>query len=660
MSLRLFRIPPPAALIVTAILFVCCPALRAVSWKEIPPEDLAATAPAVDPDASVEILFKEMKFDNSDIESGSLHTIYVRLKIFTEKGVDELRTIPLIYRDGNRVTMLAARVVKPDGTTVEIGRDAFFDTEIERSRVRRVYRKAFAPPGLAVGDIVEYQATFDSRGVYGSIFVFFQERWPAQKVTIRITPIEFPGIRSRTITFKIDKEEGGVDSNGIFTYHLKNIPGARKEPFQPPQSVVAPWLLFLQTEPGETADDFWRRYGRELYKGSNRLIQPRKPVAAKAAELTAAAASPEDKLRALFDYCRNDIINSRHDPEHRLSPEQIKAINDKNQPDQVIDRGYGNPANIRNLFASLAIASGFDARTASACDRTEFYFDKMIHSGRVVPDALVAVRSADEWLFLNPGSPYYPFGALPWKNEGVDAIIADKREALFARTARPQLDFSTEKRTARLSLAEDGTLSGTVIFDYGGHCGIELKEQLDEASPAEREKFVRELLKDRIPNVEISDLVVTHADSKDLPLQIAMKVTAPAYAERLGDRLFVQPNVFERGAQPLFPAVERVFDLVFPYPLTEEEDVELTLPEGYRLEEASAPHSFDQSPFLKYDAKLEVRGPNSPAPMLRYTRRLFCLGSPVKARFYRTIREMFDNVHRQDQHTLTLKRKAAD
>src|SRR5690606_34596135 len=105
----------PAAFFAIIAVLASPAALQAASWHDISPEELAATEPVVDPESSVEVLFKEWKFDNSDVELGNLHSVYVRLKVYTAKGVDELRTIPMHYDAEHRMTDMAARVVKPDG-----------------------------------------------------------------------------------------------------------------------------------------------------------------------------------------------------------------------------------------------------------------------------------------------------------------------------------------------------------------------------------------------------------------------------------------------------------------------------------------------------------------------------------------------------------------
>lgn len=645
-----------AALLASAGFIAVISPLHAAFWKEIPAEDLALTAPTVDPAANVEVLYKEIEIDNSNVDVGYLRTVYVRLKAFTARGVEDLRTVPLMSSDNQRMSGFSARVVKPDGSVAEIDRDGFFDVEVERSRARRIYRKAFAPPNLAVGDIVEYQASFASRGVYKRFRVEFQERWPVRDVTIRIKPVIWPGVRSRTITFKVDKkEENGVNSHGFYVYNLKDIPAGQTEPFQPPQSVVAPWLLFVQVLPGESGKRFWKNYCSKLYKDSDKRIRLTGRIKAKAKELTAGAGSDDEKLRAIYDFCRLQIINSR-DPAGQLSPDQRKGIKSSDNPDDVLARGYGNPGNIRYLFASLATAAGFDARTARACDRTEFYFDRKLSNDIAVPDAIVAVKVGGDWRFFNPGLAYYPYGVLPWKNEGVDVVVAERRDALFARTPASPPEFSVEKRTARLSLTEDGTLSGSVVIDLEGHAGIELKEALDAAPLDDQEKMIRDHLEDRIPNGVFSDLEISNVDAQDLPLRIAMTVTVPAYAERLGERLFVQPAFFQRGVRPLFPATDRTHDIVFPFGWTEEDDVELTLPEGYKLDEPSAPRPFEKPPFMKYDVELTFRPTDDGRGVLQSTRRFRCLGSPINMKFYAMIKVMFDEVHRQDQHTLALKR----
>ena len=57
---------------------------------------------------------------------------------------------------------------------------------------------------------------------------------------------------------------------------------------------------------------------------------------------------------------------------------------------------------------------------------------------------------------------------------------------------------SKERRVAKLTLDEEGTLEGDVTIEYTGHLGIERKLLNDDDSPVQREENLKEAVKARL------------------------------------------------------------------------------------------------------------------------------------------------------------------
>src|SRR6476469_638085 len=101
-------------------------------WRPVSPEDLQSKTPIVEPDADAEAIFWEVRIDDSDSEDLSMRH-YVRVKIFTERGREKYSKFDVPYLRGQKIKELAARVIRPDGTIVEIGKQDIFDREIVKA-----------------------------------------------------------------------------------------------------------------------------------------------------------------------------------------------------------------------------------------------------------------------------------------------------------------------------------------------------------------------------------------------------------------------------------------------------------------------------------------------------------------------------------------------
>ena len=81
---------------------LCLPA-AAVKWAPIQPAQLAAQAPRIDSDADAEAVFWRVWVTDKMIGGRQPQTIkeqYLRIKIFTERGVQEHATIDLVVGIG--------------------------------------------------------------------------------------------------------------------------------------------------------------------------------------------------------------------------------------------------------------------------------------------------------------------------------------------------------------------------------------------------------------------------------------------------------------------------------------------------------------------------------------------------------------------------------
>jgi hypothetical protein len=185
-----------------------------------------------------------------------------------------------------------------------------------------------------------------------------------------------------------------------------------------------------------------------------------------------------------------------------------------------------------------------------------------------------------------------------------------------------------------------------------------MKERYEAASAAEREEALQDRFKARLGAVEITDIRIENATDPDKPLTYHFRVRVPGYAQRTGKRLFLPVAFFQRGLGPVFPTSTRRHDVYFYYPWSEHDRVEINLPEGFELDNAEAPSPFTAGPVSSYEPRAAV---SQDKRTLVYTRKFHfnprndsgMLVFPPDS--YGQLKRYFDEVHRQDGHTISLK-----
>jgi hypothetical protein len=661
--MKYLRVFGAVLLAAVALSCIAVPARAGEAWQPVNPADLAAKAPVVEKDADAEALFWDVRVQDRE-ESGSVRSVlnhYIRIKVYTDRGKESVGKVDIPYANGTRILDIAARTIKPDGSVVELKPDAIFDREIIKAGRFKIKAKSFALPAVEPGVVVEYRWK-ETRPLSAYTRLQFQREIPVQKVVYHIKPFYHPAFPygMRTQTFHGQNSGFVKEDGGFYMTSMTNVPAFREEPHMPPEDQVRPWLLmFYSEDTGLTADKFWTDYGKRLFNAGKSAMKVNDDVRKAAAEIVGDASAPEQKIERLYTFCRTKIKNMSDDA-LGLTDEEREKLKENKNPVDTLKRGQGSAGEVNLLFAALCNAAGLDARLAALPDRSDFFFDPSFPDDYFLSAIDVAVKTGDQWRLYDPASTYVPFGMLVWREEGVQALVADPKEAIWIKTPLSAPDRSREKRVGTLALAEDGTLEGDLRLEYTGHLATELKEYYDDETPARREELLREQLKDRLSTAELGDVKFENVTDPDKPLAVTMKVRVPGYAQRTGKRLFLQPAFFQRNEPALFQSASRLHMVYFHYPWSEEDDITVKLPAGYALDTADAPEPFNVGAVGEYKVKILATTDSS---MLQFKRTFFFGGNEslyFPAASYQQLKLVFDTLHQRDAHTITLKQTGAN
>jgi hypothetical protein len=153
----------------------------------------------------------------------------------------------------------------------------------------------------------------------------------------------------------------------------------------------------------------------------------------------------------------------------------------------------------------------------------------------------------------------------------------------------------------------------------------------------------------------------------------------PNYADATSRRLLFQTNPFEyTGAQaddsddefslftfagmsdvlvrpPRFTAEKREFNLYIPLNYLIEDDIRIALPEGYELEEASAPLGNVELDAIEHVISLGV---TSKTKQVVLKRRFRLARAEMQASAYDAVKRIFDAIFERDQHLLTARKSS--
>ena len=619
-------------------------------WRPVEAADLALKSPVVEPNADAEAIFWDIRIDDGGANDLVLNH-YVRIKIFTERGRDQHSHMDIPYIGGVKIKDVAARTIKPDGSIVELAKEDIIEKTVVKVSGMKLKTKTFAFPGIETGAIIEYkwkEVVSDTSA--NNMRLQFQRDIPVQAVTYRIKPAKnaFFDVRAFNMPgFEFQKEK-----DGFRTTTVNKMPAFHEEPMMPPEDNVRAWAMIRYSGLFSTVLNYYL-VANGIHIGFQPFLKVDDTVQKKANEIVADAKTPEEKLERIFQFCRTNIKNT-NDKNAGFSEEQIEKLKENKKPSDTLKRGVGPGIDINLLFAALSNAAGFDARVVLLPDRGRRLFNK----DEIIPGALkpasIAVKVGTSWKFFDPGLPYVKHGMLRWQEEGVDGLVAGE-SPIWVKTPMTPPDKSKEKLVAAMRLEEDGTLEGDITVELTGHLAAERRVINEDSSLAQREEDLKAAVKARLGSAEVSNIVIEDVPDPTKPYVYKYHVRVPEYAQRTGKRLFVQPGYFRKGVGAMFSAGSRKYPIYFHFPWSEEDEVTLTLPKGYVLDNADRPPPINAGGVSKHSINMGVTKDQT---TLVYKRSFFFGGNdtvlfPVGT--YEQIKRLFDEVHKADNHMITLK-----
>ncbi len=637
-------------------------------WRPVTPAELAAKTPSVEPDADAEATFWEVRIDDSSSDDISRRH-YVRVKIYTERGREKFSKFDIPFTKGTKIKDIAARVIKADGSIVEIKKDDIFEREIVKANGIKIKAKSFAIPNIDPGVIVEYRykETTEDSGAIG-MRLQFQRDIPVQTLSYYYKP--YRGEPSFQ-TYNFNDTKFVKDRDGYFLAQRRNVAALKSEPHMPPEDTVRPWMLLTGVRLGSVRQTgfnieftlkipsspavYWGAVSTE-WSGLTKLMQkPSDEVKKATAQAIAGAVTPDEKLRKIYEYCQTQILNTTFD--QSITPEQrekyakdIKSVND------VVKKKAGSIVFIDLLFGAMATAAGLESRVALLSDRSEILFSPDMMNDAFVAPGGVGVLVGQRWQIFNPGSKYAPYGMLPWKEEGGWVMVVGEKEFQWQKLPFTEHARSKKVRAAKFAINSEGTLEGDVTMEYFGHHALTYRLDNFDESAASRETNFKNDITGQISTAEVSAISIENFDDSSKPLVFKYKVKVPNYAQKTGRRLFIQPGFFEHGRSAVFSSSTRQYDIVFQHPWSESDRIEIAWPEGYALDNATTPAPINDRLQISSHSTAIKADPNS---RTLFYNRDFYFGGGNNVLFdpgnYAVLKSLFDQFHSADSHVITLR-----
>jgi len=634
------------------------------NWRPVTQEELAQKESKVEKDADAEAIFWDTSYDIDILRSVKVKT-YVRIKIFTGRGRDQYSTIKILNLPGTKLSDISARVTKPDGSIIELKKNDIFDSTVVKLNKTAIKAKSFIAPNLEVGSILEYRYHEEFPGWNSVTEMMFQQEIPAQsitncaKVNLHFSKIDM----TRDYISNMGKVEF-VKKDDFYCVSKQNVLPFHKEPLMPPEERMKPWVkvgtVRTLERKEEEAQDYWAIQAGIIYQLAKQSIKQNEEIKSTATQIIGDAKSDEEKLARLFEFCKTQIKNINYD--YQMDDKARTRFYSAQLASETLKNKAGKGWDINYLFVSLAISVGFDARIVRTGDRNYYNYlsqdNKPDNKFPALSNGCIGVIVGNKVYYYDPADYYVPIGMLSWEMEGQKSIVIGPKSFVWYNTAPSNPETSVEKRTGKFKILEDGTLEGEVRLEFTGHIGVDYKKANDRLRQNEREENLKETVKARVSTAEVSNIRVENAQDPIRDFIYTFNVRIPNYAQRTGKRFFIQPNFFEYGSTALFTSFTRIHPIFFEYAWTEDDDIEIEMPQGFELEAESANKIASVSHFVGSDTVQITQSENGKRIMYK---RKFKFGTNGKMLYdinsYQTLKTFFENINKNATQLITLRQK---
>jgi Domain of Unknown Function with PDB structure (DUF3857)/Transglutaminase-like superfamily len=647
---------PCLPLLLLSVLTSAAPAAFAADWQQPTPDELKMTVDPASPNAEAVYLYREQTADDKlHVES-----VYVRLKILREEG-KRYGDVEIGFGGAfNAATDIQGRTIHSDGTMIPFTGKPY-EKLLAKTTTVQYKAKVFSMPDVEVGSILEYRykLRYDDNYVISPYWTISQPLY-VHKAHYHFVPSDrliVSDIDGGSVTSALAYSQrlpAGVkvtQTRGTYDLELANIPALPQEDYAPPMDAFAYRVRFYYTAIN-SSEEFWKRYGKSWAHNIDHFATPSPAIQHAAQELTQGATTEDQKLNRLYDAVMK-LDNTNFSREHSEQENRAEGIKRIKSADDIWSLRRGSSDEMAELFLSLARAAGIHAYPMAVVNRNRGLFDVNYLSGNQLDDLIVIAMVDGKERMFDPGERYATYGQLAWIHSGVNGLreLEGGRTAVATTTDGGYKDNSVT-RSAALTLAEDGTLSGSATIVYTGAEAMRWRQKaLEGDAELLKKEFDEEMARELSPGAIVHLHHFLGLDTPETNLLAQLEVSGNL-GTSTGRRVLVPLALFSGGAHPFTSSRrEHPVDLRFPY--MEQDQITLHLPASLHPESMPAAAKLGVPQMAAYSSSTKAD-----AQSITFVRVMAMANDLYAADEYSKLKGFLDDVGTRDRELAVLQAAA--
>ena len=576
-----------------------------IKWGSVSDDNLAMTSYPGDSLADAVVLcdYQNVEYDINAKDKSIAIERHVRIKLLNDVGVERYGDVSIpfySYKNSSTINGFKALVHKPDGEEIKVGKDNFFSEEL--SEYWSVEKVVF--PQLEPGVIIEYRYTLRNDDVVSPVDFYFQREIPVDYAELRVRMPDWFNYVSLAngmddVIYKSDEESvkatvsnfsregtqrnrrsvsnvGTVDVNyKTELYTVEDVPALREEPYITRMEDYYKHLKYQLASvrfPGQGIEPVlndWQKVAMELLEDS---------------EFGGVYLNPRDG-RKLLDESGIDITSLSTSQKATAIYESIRgslrwngsySIKGSNSYNQLAKEGSGTSGDLNLLLLSALRAAGIPASPVLTSIRSEGKTFEIYPFVDQFNHVFIVANVDDQPVFMDVANDYRPMGYPRVNALNYRGWLLNEDQQVWINVVPPA---STSTLYSKLDCSSEAILNGTVQGRFSGYHAADHRVSFS----SDEDEYLTGKLANVNGDVELSAVEVT--DFEKLNESLTISAVAKVFCDKSGDRIYISlPYAAEEFQNP-FKSINRTFPVEYTYPENVRYITEVTLPDGFIVEE---------------------------------------------------------------------------
>jgi hypothetical protein len=568
------------------------------------------------------------------------------VKILTHEGKLEAEVTEGYEKGGRQVKELHAWLVAPSGFVKTYEKASVEDLGAYSDELYNDYRmRRIKADNAEIGAVFVYESEVLEKATEAQDRFAFQVGLPEVESRYSIT---VPAGWTASGTILNHEPVVPVVDGNTYTWTLKNLPFREAEEAAPHLFGTAPMLAVDFQPPAGVIDPPAFKNWSDVSRWHTGIAAPQADIspemAAKVRELTGAAPTEYEKIRALGEYVQKvRYVEIAMDFAHNGGVRPHPAA-------EVFEKQYGDCKDKANLLRAMLKSAGIQSYLVAIYSGDRTFVKKDWASPSQFNHMILAVQISDSTkaptaistlvgrlLIFDPTDDLTPMGDLPFHEQGSYALLCagPKGDLIQMPVIAPEANLLTQ--TVEASLDPAGKLTASLSLQSQGQAARNERMKHD-VSPEKYKSEMERYLTYYARSAAIGK-IEAHDDFDQDKFSTSLDFESTGYAQVMQNRLLVfNPSITQPAARHFPAEKERNLPIVLNGRLYRKR-VSIKLPDGFTVDEL--PASFHaEEPFAKFSVAFRQE-----SGQLIVDEELRTEAVTLPATDYPTVKKFFDNVY---------------